>query len=195
MTGVDINSQPRYCGDAFFQGDALEFPLDGYDFIWASPPCQAYSIASLNYRKMVKVYPDLVELTRERLNRTSCDWVMENVIGAPLRPDIILCGSQFGLEIARHRIFECSFPAFQLRPSCAHVKDVVSVVGHGAPSWSRSKKVRGERYWKSHTMADCRRAMGGVDWMTRKELVESVPPAYSEFIAKQFLAQRVLSIA
>lgn len=36
VTGVDIKPQPRYCGDAFHQADALTFPLDGFDFIWAT---------------------------------------------------------------------------------------------------------------------------------------------------------------
>ena len=32
------------------------------------------------------------------------------------------------------------------------------------------------------------RAAMGIDWMTRGELSESIPPAYSEFIGRQFLA-------
>ena len=37
--------QRHYCGDRFIQGDALETPPDSYDFIWASPPCQAHICA------------------------------------------------------------------------------------------------------------------------------------------------------
>ena len=184
ITGVDIKPMPRYPFE-FIQADAMYFPLEGYDFIWASPPCQRYSVSSLNYRMAGKQYPDLLGATRDRLEECGAPYTIENVPKAPMRADLVLCGSQFGLEIARHRLFECNWPVFQLLPRCAHVDDVVTVCGHGAPSWSRSRKLRGEKYWKDHEISDCKRAMG-IDWMIRSELVESVPPAYSEFIARQF---------
>ena len=34
VTGVDIKSQPRYCGDCFRIADAMRYPIDGFDFIW-----------------------------------------------------------------------------------------------------------------------------------------------------------------
>lgn len=37
-----------------------------------------------------------------------------------------------------------------------------------------------------HTEAAKRKAMG-IDWMSRPELANAVPPAYSEFIARQAL--------
>lgn len=30
-------------------------------------------------------------------------------------------------------------------------------------------------------------ALGGIDWMTRAELAEAIPPVYTEFIGKQII--------
>lgn len=64
VTGVDIKPQPRYCGDEFHQADALAFPLHGYDFIWASPPCQAFT--AMRFMPTAKQYPNLIPETRVR---------------------------------------------------------------------------------------------------------------------------------
>src|SRR4051812_30803731 len=84
VTGIDIKPQPRYCGDFFILGDALRpmLNLAQFDFIWASPPCQAYSLSSHSQRLGGKVYPDLVEPTRELLARAPGPSVIENVVGA-----------------------------------------------------------------------------------------------------------------
>lgn len=125
---------------AFHQADALTFPLDGYDFIWASPPCQAHS--SLRHLHKTKVYPDLIPATRERLMASGTPYCIENVEGAPLGASgylIMLCGTMFGLqtpdgraELRRHRLFETSF-SIPLRPACqhGHVSQAVLGVGGG----------------------------------------------------------------
>jgi DNA (cytosine-5)-methyltransferase 1 len=127
VTGVDIKPQPRYCGDAFHQADALEFPLDGFDFIWASPPCQAFT--SLRFMPTAKEHPNLIPETRARLIAAGIPYCIENVEGAPLGESgylIMLCGTMFGLrtldsraELRRHRLFETSF-SIPLRPACQH---------------------------------------------------------------------------
>lgn len=38
VVGVDIKPQPNYCGDEFYQADALNYPLEGFDAYHASPP-------------------------------------------------------------------------------------------------------------------------------------------------------------
>lgn len=63
LTGVDLRPQPRY-PFSFVQGDALGADLRDFDFVWASPPCQAYS----SCRVMTgRAYPDLVEAVRNKL--------------------------------------------------------------------------------------------------------------------------------
>ena len=187
VTGVDKDPQPRYVGDAFHQADALTFPLEGFDFIWASPPCQAYTIAGRNQRRDGKVYPDLIEQTRHRLVASGIPWVIENVPGAPIRADLVLCGSQFNLRLARHRGFEFWEPRFTLANSCAHSHDLITVVGHGTPSWSRKQRIR--RGLHPNVTVDEKRAVMGCEWMNREELAEAIPPAYSEYIGRQIIAE------
>jgi DNA (cytosine-5)-methyltransferase 1 len=185
VTGVDIKPQPRYCGDAFIQGDATNPPVDlrTFDFIWASPPCQAYSVASQGMRNAGKEYPDLVSATRASLELSGVPWVIENVPGAPIRPDYVICGCQVGLKLRRERWFESSWDGFSMMPTHRHEELVVSVVGRGTPSWVRQKLGFNPsiRYY--------REAMG-IDWMNRNELSLAIPPQYSEFIARQFLVQQ-----
>lgn len=142
VTGVDINPQPRYCGDEFHQADALTFPLEGFDFIWASPPCQAFS--TLRALQKQKEYPNHIPATRERLVASGTHYAIENVEGAPLGDSgylIVLCGTMFGLqtpdgraELRRHRLFETSF-SIPLRPRCQHgFVPAIGVTGHSAKS-------------------------------------------------------------
>ena len=154
VTGVDIAPQPRYCGDAFIQADALRPPVDlrAFDFIWASPPCQRWTPLRNLQRtpRGVKEYPDLIPQTREILTRATIPFSIENVEGAPLGESgnlIVLCGTMFGLqtpdgsaEIRRHRLFETSF-SIPLRPPCQHGHESLSVTGSGLDSnrdaWAR----------------------------------------------------------
>ncbi len=107
--GIDIKEQPEYPFDYAIL-DALKIDkelLKQYDFIWASPPCQAYSWGTVKWRNQGKKYPDLIGKTRKLLLKTGKPFVIENVIGSPLRRDLMLCGEMFNLRVIRHRIFEC----------------------------------------------------------------------------------------
>jgi DNA (cytosine-5)-methyltransferase 1 len=177
VTGVDINPQPRYCGEVFYQGDALEYPLKGFDFIWASPPCQRYTMAQ-NAAKNSHNHPDLIPPIRKRLEASGLPWVMENVVGAPLINPVMLCGLALGLKVKRHRLFESNF--MLLTPPCpSHDQDYYVIFGHEC----RNRR-KGAAAGRKNKIAVGREAMG-IDWMTRGELSESIPPAYSEFIGYQ----------
>jgi hypothetical protein len=110
VAGVDIRTPTSYPGDAFTESDAVEFILDNgreFDFIHASPPCQAYSGPSQGTnRRFGFEYVDLVEATREALDSTGVPYVIENVPGSPVRKDFMLCGEMFGLPVILHRNFE-----------------------------------------------------------------------------------------
>jgi DNA (cytosine-5)-methyltransferase 1 len=189
VTGVDNKPQPRYCGDEFIQADALTVPLDGYDFIWASPPCQRYSAGAAKWGT-AQQHPDLIWVIRERIGADR-EYVIENI--APAWPYLIrpvqLCGQVFGLGVFRHRIFEASFRLIVPDEPIhnGHVGDgqYHTVTGH---SGGRSRRDG----WIGGSVADWRKAMD-IDWMTGAELSQAIPPAYSEFIGKQaiaFLKQR-----
>jgi len=188
VVGVDIKPQPHYPFE-FIQGDALTFPLEGYDVIHASPPCQGYSVVRHlpNHRE----YPLLLGEMRDRLAASGCIWIIENVMGAPVQHGVILCGSMFGLQVRRHRFFEISHLAFAPGP-CQHREDFVSVFGHCVIRQRTNPEYTGPRCGKrsnlftSYPLEKGREAMG-IDWMIQKELSQAIPPAYTEFIGRQLI--------
>lgn len=178
VVGVDINLQRRYPFE-FIQADAMTFPLDGFDAIHASPPCQRYSaITRVHGDAVVDSHPDLVAVTRARLVEVGVPYVIENVVGAPVQALLLLCGTMFeGLEVQRHRIFEGSVP-FYGPASCNHSGFAVPVYGHSGAGANRGReRERG----RTNGVDDWSRAMG-IDWMTGKELAEAIPPAYTEYV-------------
>ena len=146
---VDIEKHKRYPFE-FIQADALTVPLDGFDFIWASPPCQGYT-AMRHAPGAVGVKSKLIDPIRERLIASGVPWVIENVEEArwAMRDPITLCGSMFGLgaqgcRLQRHRLFECSFPVEQ--PECHHNdKPVIGVYGGHARRRAASAGGRGTK--------------------------------------------------
>lgn len=172
VEGVDNKPQPHY-PFKFYQADALEFPLEGYDAYHASPPCQAYSIMQHIHKNRDK-HPDLIAVTRDRLAKTGKPFVIENVNGAPLMGTVVmLCGTMFGLKIPKHRFFEVSFrmPLFLPRV-CNHTG--VYDPYHGG------EMARGERVKMAQVI--------DIDWfMTRPEVREAIPPAYTEYIGKYLI--------
>jgi DNA (cytosine-5)-methyltransferase 1 len=190
IVGVDIKPQPRYPFQ-FVQADALEFCKSfgaGFDVIHASPPCQHYSVSIVNrYASKRQDYPDLLPSTRMVLERCGRRYVIENVVGAPIRPDLVLCGSQFSLKVARHRLFELNWPGFLLTPPCAHAEDIVGCYGTGTSSWIRRKRIA-KGLKPHHAKAEQQAAMG-LFHTSAEELCQAIPPAYTEFIGKQLLEQ------
>ena len=189
VTGVDIKPQPRYCGDLFVQADALKppFNLSDFDFMWASPPCQAYSIMkNLPWVKKVQ-HPMLIDATREMLKSSGQHWVIENVMGAKL-PANYLCGGMFKKPFYRHRAFETSF--YWLRPGHPPHRNSIrngrmlgsrarDIVHNGMPEMKL-------RHGKGATVDLVKKAFD-VDWMTQAELTQAIPPAYSEYIGRAAL--------
>lgn len=218
VIGVDINPQPHYPFQPFNQIDALKCDihfLRQFDLIWASPPCQRFSVMTKLWGRSEN-HPDLIAPVRKMLKASGKPYIIENVVCAPLINPVLLCGSMFGLQtkhgsqLRRHRLFECSF--FVWQPECRHGKgSVIGVYGGGQHPGRRYHKnpdgtlktphknypatigVYGNAGGSSKRdglsffgVSDRRDAMG-IDWMTGKELNQAIPPAYAKYLAEQFL--------
>ena len=203
VVGVDLKPQPRYCGDRFIRGDALEYlataDLSQFDFIWASPPCQRFTALKTAPGAKGDAHLDLIAPTRELLRNSRIPYAIENVVGAPLINPVVLCGTMFGLrtpngaELRRHRLLEASFPF--LTPPCTHGKGpVVGIYGahvrdRRRPSGTNHKS--GSNLPWAHAFI----AMGvPVGSMTLAELSDAIPPAYSRFVAEQWLKLKSVKI-
>ena len=182
VTGVDIMPQKNN-PHTFVQGDAIEYAVAHghmFDAIHASPPCQAYSKASNQWRIAGKEYPDMIGDVRKVLQDLGKPYIIENVPDSPLIDPIILNGSTFGLLVHRPRLFETSFDVPQ--PDVPYRKpvkmgrpvsegEVIQPVGHfsGVPYARRQMKI---------------------DWMTGRELAQAIPPAYTMWVSS-FLLQHL----
>lgn len=181
VTGVDIEPHPDYPYELVVD-DAVSVLGDvswlrTFDAIHASPPCQRY-VRSGNVDR--ERHPDLLPVVRDLLGASGLPYVIENVPGAPMRVDLVLCGSMFGLEVRRHRWFEANWPLSPWTLACDHSKPVTGVYGH---PHGRNGAAPG---MLPGDLATWSRAMG-IDWMTASDLAEAIPPAYTEHIGSQLL--------
>jgi DNA (cytosine-5)-methyltransferase 1 len=208
IVGVDRHPMPRY-PFAFVQGDALEYLAahgDEFDVIHASPECQGYS--PITPARTRSTYLRLVTEVRQRLTALGRPFVIENVMGArhEMRHPLLLCGSMFDLktpcqaELRRHRLFESNI--LLMSPGhCQHGKRTIMVNGHEfrnealqmqhrrtitvTGSTPQRNVVRNQKR-ETFSIADARIAMG-ISWMTRTELSQAIPPAYTEWIGQQLI--------
>jgi DNA (cytosine-5)-methyltransferase 1 len=187
VIGIDNRPQKNYPFE-FYQANAFDFCAkhgSDFDVIHASPPCQGYSISRNNGCHLDA--PKLIENVREMLVSIGKPYIIENVVGAPLH-GFLLCGASFGLktgkfDLPRHRLFETSW--FMLVQPCQHKRgSTIGVYGHGTNSYHRKK------FGRCLRITEMREAMG-IDWMTRGELSQAIPPAYTEYIGKQLMSYLV----
>jgi DNA (cytosine-5)-methyltransferase 1 len=180
VVGVDIVDQPRY-PFTFHQADAMTYPLEGFDAIHASPPCQGYS-ALRNLPWLVdRAYPMLIAPTWRRLTEHGAPWVIENVERAPMPYSVVLCGWTFGLPLYRHRRFGSS----ELLMAPPHRRHQV-VLHHGRSNLSTRYRQGGGRdvtgLFPGADLGDV-----GLEHMTPREASQAIPPIYTEHIGRQLI--------
>jgi DNA (cytosine-5)-methyltransferase 1 len=192
VTGVDSKPQPHYIGNHFIQQNVLDIDPqwvhDNFDFVFASPPCQAFVTAAFR-----SDHHNLIPQTRQLLNDSDIPWVIENVPAAPLPRFITLCGTMFPLlRVIRHRRFEWSDHIHLIEP--VHIS-----ASEHPPVYSFDKRERRQRNLNEDdnyvTVAGNNCSLGaasdamGIWWMSRPEIAQAVPPAYSRYITKQIVRQ------
>lgn len=189
VIGFDIRFMKRYPYQ-FFQMNALEvleWGLGEYaDAFHASPPCKHHTaLKQLREAQGNKASDgDFLADTRDLLEEQGKPWILENVPGAPMRIDALLCGTQFGLawggrQLQRHRWFESNVRLS--RPGCKHKGTPWGIYGrlnHEIPGGGATPP-----------NLDAARALMGISWMNWFELKESIPPVYTRHLGAQLLTK------
>lgn len=200
VVGVDIAPQPDYPFE-FHQQDALGYLVDHghqYDAIHASPPCTEHS--------------SLTRPDRGRGDRTGTRsllgdtlralagadgsapwrgvWIVENVVGARMQTNFVLCGSMFGLRTYRHRRFAkgAGLPVLG-RP--AHPRhSVTSARSERLSAWEQGRNVTvtGDNVKSATgTLRPMFEQALGIDWVKGDNLALAIPPAYTQCIGEQII--------
>jgi site-specific DNA-cytosine methylase len=199
-TGIDINDNHKYPYN-FIHSDVFKLPIsffEQFDLIHASPPCQGYLLNRRNDESDKYSSIRHIDKVRDILLKTGKPFVIENVVGSPLRKDLMLCGEMFGLKLIRHRIFEIHGFTVMQPPHLKHklsVKDGTAVAvwsgGIKPGFWGNKQKEKEYKEYrktlKKHDIIDWQNAIG-IDWVNDKNhLSQMIPPLYSKYIGLQFL--------
>jgi DNA (cytosine-5)-methyltransferase 1 len=183
VTGIDLKHGKRY-PYTYIRADVLEVIKDidylrQFDLIHASPPCQTHSITQhlRNAQGKSTSKIDLIPQTRQALIESGVNYIIENVPGSPLIDPVQLCGSSFGLKVRRHRLFESNMP---IKGSvCNHKLQGRPIGVYGSLNDEIPKGGK-----TAATIDEARKAMG-MDWAIWTELVEAIPPAFTQYLGEQ----------
>lgn len=172
-----------------FEAGARPLTLDDFAAIHASPPCQGYLNLGAVNRALGRHYehPRMIATMRSLILATGLPYVIENVADArsELIDPVRICGTGLDMPLRRHRLFESNVQLAGI--GCAHEKYTVpkywtSWRPNGEHRLSTVVQIYGNAGGREHWPA----AMG-IDWMTPAEMVEAIPPAYTEHIGRQLL--------
>lgn len=210
VTGVDTAAaRLKHYPFRHYRADAIEYLLEhghDYDVIHASPPCTGYSRGTAAIPDRLTRYDRLIAATREALTIVGKPYVIENVEDArsELVDPILLCGRQFNLTatdddgtpltLDRHRLFETSLPItapvhehHDWRTNRRDGIQVAGVYGGARRDKHEARHVRKGAYVPPSL--NVLRTLIGADWMTETGCFLSIPPAYSQHVGRQLIAQ------
>jgi DNA (cytosine-5)-methyltransferase 1 len=181
VVGVDKDPQPYYCGEEFHRADALDvlrgkvLDLSRFDAVHASFPCQRFARATA-WRGSRTDHPDLVTPGLPLLDKLGLPYVVENVpetANHGLRADLMLCGSMFGLDVKRHRIFQLSWSLNEPTMVCGDHRGLMPFMHKGERAYADAM---------------------GCYWMSKTAARQAIPPAYTQWIGRK-LSTHILEVA
>jgi DNA (cytosine-5)-methyltransferase 1 len=192
VIGIDHDPRTleRFPGESYCMDwrVGLEKFADRATLIHASPPCQRYS--ELTPARARERHPDLIAPVREALEATGRPWVMENVPGAPLRGDLVLCGCMFNLTTS---FAGKTFALYRTRLFDASGWTVPYPGGHRTfhelpflPMESTPRSFRRDNPEILNVPPEVKKRLIGCRWMSTRGIAEAIPPAYTEYIGKAF---------
>jgi DNA (cytosine-5)-methyltransferase 1 len=188
VIGVDVEPQRLYPGP-FIRADARDVLTHPWRYlstapalIHASPPCQAHTRAKhlRDAQGGTSKALDLLTPTLAMLRLQGVPWIVENVPGASgMDGAVVECGSAYGLEVRRHRLF---------------LSDAIPLVGSGC-----DHRAQGRPWGVYHVPGDeiphggrtCLNvehglaAMGVARAIGWDSLKEGLPPAFTAHIGRQ----------
>jgi len=175
----------------------MTWPLEGFDAVHASPPCQFFTQMRASWRAqgVNDGYEDYLTPILARFRAASVDWVVENVVGAgrcdAFHPTLLLHGAMFGLRVDRARLFESN--VLILAPHQRRTEKPIGVYDSRPRGKTHHRtRLNGNGRGRSEmriarTLEEAQDAMG-MDWADWHGTKEAIPPAYTEFIGAQLLA-------
>jgi DNA (cytosine-5)-methyltransferase 1 len=214
-----VQRRNRAPGDAFtfIKADVRDVLEDlaflrSFDLIHASPPCKVHTRLGHLVAAAGKtpIHGDLVDVTRQGLERAGVPYIIENVEGAPLRADVVLCGTMFGLTavddegrtrwLRRHRLFELGGWGalgwgIQPEPCCS--------CQAGCRAYACPHRTAGHRAWGLYgslndsipdgaetprTISQARDLIG-MPWADWDSITQAIPPAYTRHLIRSFIEE------
>lgn len=182
IVGVDNNPKlsARYSFD-FLCRDALSLDYDflmSFDFIHASPPCQAYSKITPDPSKHMR----LVVATHLMCVAAGKPYVIENVEGSSreLKPNLVMNGHAVGLPIDRRRYFYVS----ELKKPARYLSIDHSINVHGGDYVSRDELIR---VMGLYVINEKRRS-----FLTSTGIEQGIPPIMTKTIAEMIFPSKAM---